>query len=93
MLIRKLVTDAMKVAAHVLTITGESMSDVRMTTTDNYQGEESDLVSTAFMSINLPAFQLSALTSAYQVHDGCRTYAPRIQFVNSLLLLISVYDF
>ena len=47
MLIRRLVNDAMTTTSgHVLTITGESMGDVRMTTTDNYQGEESDIVST-----------------------------------------------
>lgn len=47
MLIRRLVNDAMTTTSgHVLTMTGESMSDVRMTTTDNYQGEESDIVST-----------------------------------------------
>lgn len=47
MLLRRLVNEAMiGASAHVLTLTGESMSDVRMTTTDNYQGEESDIVST-----------------------------------------------
>ena len=45
-LIRKLIKDAMvNTSAHVLTITGQSMADVRMATTDNFQGEESDLVS------------------------------------------------
>ena len=45
-LIRKKVADAMKGGgAHVHAITQQSMSEVRMATTDNYQGEESDLVS------------------------------------------------
>ena len=45
-LIRRKVADAMKGSgAHVHTITQQSMSDVRMATTDNYQGEESYLVS------------------------------------------------
>ena len=57
MLIRRLVNDAMTTTSgHVLTITGESMSDVRMTTTDNYQGEESDIVST-LLSLS-PAYPL-----------------------------------
>ena len=45
-LIREKVANAMRTTgAHVLTITQQSMTDVRMATTDNYQGEESDLVS------------------------------------------------
>jgi hypothetical protein len=45
-LIREKVATAMRTSgAHVLTITQQSMTDVRMATTDNYQGEESDLVS------------------------------------------------
>lgn len=45
-LIREKVVTAMRTTgAHVLTITKQSMTDVRMATTDNYQGEESDLVS------------------------------------------------
>ena len=45
-LIRKKVADAMEGGgAHVHTITQQSMCDVRMSTTDNNQGEESDLVS------------------------------------------------
>jgi hypothetical protein len=45
-LIREKVANAMRTTgAHVFTITQQSMTDVRMATTDNYQGEESDLVS------------------------------------------------
>lgn len=45
MLIRSKVKDAMAgSSSHVLAMTGQLMSDVRMSTTDNYQGEESDLV-------------------------------------------------
>jgi hypothetical protein len=46
MLMKQLAKDADITSSHVLTITGQRMGDVRMSTTDNYQGEESDIVRT-----------------------------------------------
>lgn len=45
MLFRRLVREAALTSSSNV-FTNESLSDVRMTTTDNYQGEESDIVST-----------------------------------------------
>jgi hypothetical protein len=44
MLMKQLAREADNTFSHVQTMTGQRMNDVRMSTTDNYQGEESDIV-------------------------------------------------
>ena len=43
-LMKQLAREADNTFSHVQTMTGQRMNDVRMSTTDNYQGEESDIV-------------------------------------------------
>jgi hypothetical protein len=71
MLMKRLAKDAENTSSHVLTITEKRMSDVRMSTTDNYQGEESDIV---MLHLTVQFFYLfflvlSAIYLRYELHS------------------------
>jgi hypothetical protein len=62
MLMKRLANDADNTSSHVLTITGQRIGDVRMSTTDNYQGEERDIVRTQPTALVFHLFFLGLLS-------------------------------
>lgn len=82
MLMKSLVRDAETLSSHVLSVTGQLMSEVRMSTTDNYQGEESDIVRkypTALPLICLFRTLIIDLSSQYNINEptNCTVLIPQ----------------